>query len=373
MSSIFLSHNRSDKYFARELGKRLKSHGIRVWIDEAEIRIGDSLIEKISSAIKECTYLGVILSPNSVSSEWVRREVNIALTEEIQGKRVKVLPLLYKKSDIPGFLTDKLYADFTEDFEEAFKNLLRRLKEDNISSDKQCLLISDDTLFSHELSIMAVRAGFTLDVLSSDLEADEITTLTQRFIRNHNESYKLFILVRGEHFNTISGDSLYLNIQRAVFDGAALFATSWVAYMSQLHNGISQILPFMFAHQYCEDAIINCRLFEREVLGHVFPEKFRIRTSFEVLKSKEGSFVLLETDEDKSSGVIGNIPVFGYCYFGLGICYYLNTCQHSCLGSMPSPLATSPDLHYYLQKVFNWIYEHQNRPIENQTFPIWST
>jgi hypothetical protein len=130
MSSIFLSHNHRDKPFARQLSERLQAHGIRTWIDEAEIRVGDSLISKIEAAVREFTYLGVILSPNPAPSEWVRREVNIALTEEIQGRRVKVLPLLYKECEIPAFLADKLYADFTGDFEEGFEKLLARLTSD---------------------------------------------------------------------------------------------------------------------------------------------------------------------------------------------------------------------------------------------------
>lgn len=130
MLSIFLSHNHKDKPFARRLSDRLKSHGMHTWIDEAEMHVGDSLISKIELGIRECRYLGVVLSPQSASSEWVRREVNIALTEEIQGKRIKVLPLLYQRCELPSFLTDKIYADFTEDFEEGFDKLLRRLTAD---------------------------------------------------------------------------------------------------------------------------------------------------------------------------------------------------------------------------------------------------
>ena len=130
MSSIFLSHNHKDKPFVRKLSERLQAHGIRIWVDEAEMRIGDSLISKIETAIREFKYLGVVLSPNSVSSEWVRREINIALTEELHGRKVKVLPLLHRKCDIPGFLVDKLYADFTDDFEEGLEVLLARLQSD---------------------------------------------------------------------------------------------------------------------------------------------------------------------------------------------------------------------------------------------------
>jgi len=130
MSSIFLSHSHKDKLFARKLAERLKNAGVKVWIDEAEMKVGDSLIEKIGKGIADTSYLAVILSPASVSSEWVRREVNIALTQEIKGKKKKVLPILYRPCDIPDFLSDKLYADFTNDFEEGFIQLLGTVKEE---------------------------------------------------------------------------------------------------------------------------------------------------------------------------------------------------------------------------------------------------
>lgn len=109
---VFLSHTWADKDFARKLAADLRSLGVRVWIDEAEIKLGDSLIEKISSGISGMDYLAVVLSPESVQSEWVKREVEIAISHEIEGKKIKTLPLLYRHCDLPGFLRGKLYADF---------------------------------------------------------------------------------------------------------------------------------------------------------------------------------------------------------------------------------------------------------------------
>jgi len=51
MSSVFLSHNSKDKKWVRKLAERLTSDDVVVWIDEAELNIGDSLIEKISVGI----------------------------------------------------------------------------------------------------------------------------------------------------------------------------------------------------------------------------------------------------------------------------------------------------------------------------------
>ena len=112
--SVFLSHTASDKGFARRLAGDLLVAGARVWIDEAEIAIGDSLILRISEGIYRMDYLAIILSPGSVRSEWVQRELDVALNREIQGRKVKVLPLLLEKCEIPAFLIGKKYADFTD-------------------------------------------------------------------------------------------------------------------------------------------------------------------------------------------------------------------------------------------------------------------
>lgn len=133
--SIFLSHCHSDKEFANKLANDLKLFGVKVWIDEAEIKIGDSLLEKIREGIYLMDYLAVILSPESVRSQWVRKEVELAMNVEIKGKEVKVLPLLYKKCELPLFLEGKYYADFTSksNYENSMKKLLERIGLENKS------------------------------------------------------------------------------------------------------------------------------------------------------------------------------------------------------------------------------------------------
>src|SRR5262249_20238899 len=116
-----------------------------VWIDEAEIKLGDSLIEKITEGIDSVDYVGVVLSPKSVQSEWVKREVDVAMNQEIKGRRVKVLPLLYEQCELPGFLAGKLYADFTNPFEYhvAFAKILQRLGITTTSSDPNEALLKE--------------------------------------------------------------------------------------------------------------------------------------------------------------------------------------------------------------------------------------
>jgi len=115
MSSVFISHNHIDKPFARRLSGDLAALGARVWLDEAEIKIGDSLFDKIEKALDEVNFLAVVLSPNSVASSWVREELKQALAGLLAGSSIKVLPMLLKDCTIPGFLREKLYADFRDE------------------------------------------------------------------------------------------------------------------------------------------------------------------------------------------------------------------------------------------------------------------
>src|SRR5918911_4637417 len=129
MPSIFMSHNSKDKPFVRRLAKELESYGVKVWVDEAEIKIGESLTQKIGQAIEETDFFAVVLSKNSIDSAWVQKELEIAISKEIERKQVVVLPLLLEPVLIPAFLKDKLYADFTtpDNYELSFTRLLKAI------------------------------------------------------------------------------------------------------------------------------------------------------------------------------------------------------------------------------------------------------
>jgi hypothetical protein len=129
MSSIFLSHSSIDKPFTSRLAFDLQAAGTRVWLDIADLLVGDSLPERIQQAIGKMKYFGVVLSQNSVKSRWVRREVSMALTREIKSNRVKILPFVIDDCEIPGFLEEKLYADFRapERYEDELEKVIKRL------------------------------------------------------------------------------------------------------------------------------------------------------------------------------------------------------------------------------------------------------
>ena len=129
MKKVFLSHSSKDKTKVRKIAAYLKENGIYVWIDEAEIRIGDSLLAKISDGIVDVDYLFACISNNSINSEWVNKELEIAMNQEIQKKKIIVVPVLFDNCDIPLFLRNKLYADMRtkSSYKHGYGLMLRRL------------------------------------------------------------------------------------------------------------------------------------------------------------------------------------------------------------------------------------------------------
>lgn len=130
MSKVFLSHSHADKSFARQLANDLADAGHFVWVDEAEILLGDSLIEKIAEGIRQVDFLAALLSHASVNSSWVKRELEIAINREIADKKIFVLPVLIDDATLPDFLAGKMYADFRsiEQYKAGLSLILRRLE-----------------------------------------------------------------------------------------------------------------------------------------------------------------------------------------------------------------------------------------------------
>jgi hypothetical protein len=125
-TNAFLSHNHLDKPFVRKLFRDLENHGIKCWFDEAEMKIGDSLIQKIRNGIDEVDYFIVVLSPNSIEAPWVVNELDVAMNYQIAGKKIKVLPIMLKDCNPPGFLIGRLYGNFTNEneYNQSFKKLV---------------------------------------------------------------------------------------------------------------------------------------------------------------------------------------------------------------------------------------------------------
>ncbi len=95
---VFISHASEDKEeFVRLFANNLKSKGLRVWYDEYELRIGDSLRRSIDNGLSSSRFGIVVLSEAFFSKEWPQRELDGLFAREVNGEKV-ILPIWHKIS-----------------------------------------------------------------------------------------------------------------------------------------------------------------------------------------------------------------------------------------------------------------------------------
>ena len=110
---IFVSHASEDKDdVARPLAAHLESLGLRVWFDECQLTLGDSLRRNIDRGLIESRFGVVILSPAFFAKEWPNKELDGLVARE-DGRGKVILPIWHKitATDIGRFspiLADKL-------------------------------------------------------------------------------------------------------------------------------------------------------------------------------------------------------------------------------------------------------------------------
>jgi TIR domain len=129
IASVFMSYAHADRPLAQALTKGLQSRGCRVWLDEGELRVGDSLINSISQALDQVDFVVVLVSASSVDSNWCRKEVSMAMTGEVNQRGITVLPIRVDSTQMPPSLTDKVYLDVSEtDVDKAVDTLFRSIE-----------------------------------------------------------------------------------------------------------------------------------------------------------------------------------------------------------------------------------------------------
>lgn len=110
---VFISHASEDKdAVVRPLATALQNKGIRVWYDEFEMRIGDSLRRKIDQGLANSRFGIVVISSFFIKKGWTNYELDELMTKAISGQQV-LLPIWHNisKQEVINFspsLADKV-------------------------------------------------------------------------------------------------------------------------------------------------------------------------------------------------------------------------------------------------------------------------
>lgn len=128
MANVFISHRKADDALSEQLARELQTAGHKVWFDEWEINLGDSLIERMNQGLEGSAYLVLCYSSSGVDSPWMSREWMSALARQLSGHQAKVLPILLTGGQPPAILADIKYADLTKDWSRGVAELLRAIR-----------------------------------------------------------------------------------------------------------------------------------------------------------------------------------------------------------------------------------------------------
>jgi TIR domain/Pentapeptide repeats (8 copies) len=91
--SCFISYSSKDQAFADRLYSDLQNKGVRCWFAPHDMPIGGKILDEIDSAIRLRDKLLLILSAQSIASEWVEDEVTNAFEEERKRNQVMLFPI----------------------------------------------------------------------------------------------------------------------------------------------------------------------------------------------------------------------------------------------------------------------------------------
>ena len=91
--SCFISYSSNDHGFANRLYSDLQNKGIRCWFAPEDMKGGRKLYDQINEAIRVHDKLLLVLSENSIESDWVATEIKKARAREKRENKQMLFPI----------------------------------------------------------------------------------------------------------------------------------------------------------------------------------------------------------------------------------------------------------------------------------------
>jgi hypothetical protein len=124
--NVFISHAAKDEDYARSLRKALTTGGVSVW-EPQSIEPGGNWALEAGKALDNADAVVVLLSPDAIASEWVRRDIEFAISSARLKDRL--IPIVVRPtSNAPWILQELPQWLGTVNPSTAAKNILDILK-----------------------------------------------------------------------------------------------------------------------------------------------------------------------------------------------------------------------------------------------------
>jgi small GTP-binding protein len=111
---VFLSHSSKDKEVVRAVAERLRADGLRIWLDDWEIRPGDNIPAKIEDGLEHSRVLVLCMSGNAFGSDWAQLEAGTFRFRDPLNKYRRFIPLRLDEAPIKGSIAQFLYINWLQ-------------------------------------------------------------------------------------------------------------------------------------------------------------------------------------------------------------------------------------------------------------------
>ena len=91
--TCFISYCSADEHFVRKLHGDLTASGVNCWIASEKLATGAKILDALDREIISCDKMILVLSRNSIISDWVEGEVTHALDVERDRKQLVLMPI----------------------------------------------------------------------------------------------------------------------------------------------------------------------------------------------------------------------------------------------------------------------------------------
>ena len=134
MSQVFLCYSHKDEREAAVIRNALLQHGLNVWWD-AEVPSGKEWAFELGRALEESDGMIVLVSPDALVSDLVRRELLCAISDaKFEGR---LFPVIIKKptSSVPYLFRFMRVFDITRGRKRGLKQLAEAVKKKTVRAD----------------------------------------------------------------------------------------------------------------------------------------------------------------------------------------------------------------------------------------------
>ncbi len=223
-TQVFISHAKEDYETAEQLYHHLMENGYSPWLDKKKIKVGENWDYAINKALKESTFVVLLLSSVSVKKRgYVQKEFNLAIehSKNMLIDDIYIIPVLIDKCEVPEHLEKFQWIDINN------KNLMpeilaslntqRQKYLETLSPDK--IEINDFTTLSIDLNIpiqIDYLCELPLFYKNRFFDHNFVNTFIQQKVLEEISEYRKWINELNDDFVSKNKENFYLDISHSI-------------------------------------------------------------------------------------------------------------------------------------------------------------